>query len=187
MIRGPVVILVDDDVDVLAAIRRSVRDLAIDLRTTSDVHEALAWLEAEDVAVVIADYKMPQMNGVELIAEVRRRSPSTVRVLMTGRHALETAVDGINRGAIFRYMQKPFNAQQMCSMVHDAISHHRELIAGAVVRIRAAKRAELYAELELDHPGIADISRDDDGAYVVPEVCDVEAIGMLGLSLARTW
>ena len=187
MSRRPIVILVDDDADVLAAMSRVVRELAIELRTTSDVDQALRWLDDDDVAVLVADYKMPQMNGIELIAEVRTRSPATVRVLMTGRHALETAVDGINRGEIFRYLQKPFNAQQMRTMVGDAIARHRELVAGAVVRIHAARRAQLYAELEIDHPGIADIARDPDGVYVVPEVCDVEAIGMLGLSLARTW
>ena len=181
----PTVVVVDDDATILACAVRALKTLPILVRPTRCAYEALDWLAIREVAVIVSDYEMPKMNGVELISAARQSQPSTVRILMTGRQALETAVEAINRGEIFRYVQKPFDATKLRAVVSDAVTRHREL-AMLVAEARAAiVRRDRLQELEDEHPGISATLRDDEGDYVVPEVCNAEAVRMLGLDHAR--
>ena len=179
----PTVVIVDDDASVLACAVRTLKTLPVLVRATSCAYEALDWLATKPVAVLLSDYEMPKMNGVELISAARRSQPSTVRILMTGRQALETAVDAINRGEIFRYVQKPFDASKMRAVVSDAIAKHRELALVAGKADQVQRRDRYLQELELDHPGISSAMRDEGGDYVVPDVCNAEAVRMLGLDV----
>ena len=127
---------------------------------------------------------MPRINGAELLSSARRSQPAAVRILMTGMQALETAVDAINRGEIFRYVQKPFDASSMRAIVDEAVARHRELALVAADRDVMLRRAQWYADLEDEHPGITAVDRDASGVYVVPDVCNGEALRMLALESA---
>ncbi|CAN5426838.1 hypothetical protein BH11MYX1_BH11MYX1_34410 [soil metagenome] len=179
----PIVIVVDDNAGVLAAAVKVLKQLDVHVMATTDAYEALDWLTTRDVAVVVSDYEMPRMNGAELLANARRQQPAAVRILMTGMQALETAVDAINRGEIFRYVQKPFDASQMRSIVGDAVSRPRELAMVAADREAVVRREALYRELEEEHPGVTHVSKDGEGVYVVPDVCNAEARRFLGLAM----
>jgi DNA-binding NtrC family response regulator len=181
----PIVIVVDDNAGVLAAAVKVLKQLDINVMATTDAYEALDWLSTRDVAVIVSDYEMPRMNGAELLSNARRQQPAAVRILMTGMQALETAVDAINRGEIFRYVQKPFDASKMRAIVHDAVTRHRELALVAADRDALLRREAFYRELEEEHPGITGVARDHDGVYVVPDVCNTDAVRMLGLDVER--
>jgi DNA-binding NtrC family response regulator len=181
----PIVIVVDDNAGVLAAAVKVLKQLDINVMATTDAYEALDWLSTRDVAVIVSDYEMPRMNGAELLSNARRQQPAAVRILMTGMQALETAVDAINRGEIFRYVQKPFDASKMRAIVHDAVTRHRELALVAADRDALLRREAYYRELEEEHPGITGVARDHDGVYVVPDVCNTDAVRMLGLAVER--
>lgn len=181
----PIVVVVDDNAGVLAAAVKVLKHLDVDVLATTDAYEALDWLSTRDVAVVVSDYEMPRMNGAELLSAARRQQPAAVRILMTGMQALETAVDAINRGEIFRYVQKPFDASQMRAIVDEAVTRHRELALVAADRDAMLRREQFYRELEQEHPGITGVTRDGDGVYVVPDVCNSDAVRILGLDHAR--
>jgi DNA-binding NtrC family response regulator len=182
----PTVIVIDDDATILSCAVRALKTLPITVRATSCAYEALDWLATRDIAVIVSDYEMPKMNGVELMSAARHSQPKAVRILMTGRQALETAVEAINRGEIFRYVQKPFDATQMRAVVSDAVTRHRELALIADEAKQALRRESFYQELEGEHPGISATLRDEDGDYVVPDVCNALAVRMLGLDLSRS-
>ena len=80
----PVVLCVDDDPQILAAIQRTLQSQAYDLITVPHAAGALEWLEALSVNLVIADEHMPKMTGTDLLLEVHRRYPETAKVILTG-------------------------------------------------------------------------------------------------------
>ncbi len=179
-VQRPVVVCVDDDPEMLAALLRTLRKMPIELISTCEPAQALAWVGERDVAVLVSDYEMPRMNGAELAAAARRARPETVRVLMTGRQTLDTAVDGINQGEVFRYVQKPFDPKRMVQVVTEAIDRHKELVSVSSERDRALRRDRIVAELESEYPHMTRVAREPDGTYIVPVTLH-SAVAGLGL------
>jgi DNA-binding NtrC family response regulator len=163
----PLVVCVDDDAEVLAVVVRCAKMEPVEVRSTQDPHQALTWVATEDVAVLISDYEMPQMSGADLLEAARKVRPSTVRVLVTGRKTLDTAVEGINRGEVYRYVSKPFEADRVRAVVREAVAKHLEHVEDGKDRELAQRRAQLLAELENEFPGITRVERDRDGTYVL--------------------
>lgn len=179
----PLVVCVDDDAEVLAVVVRCAKMEAVTVRSTQDPHQALTWVAAEEVAVLISDYEMPEMSGADLLEAVRKVRPATVRVLVTGRKTLDTAIEGINRGEVYRYVSKPFEAERVRAVVREAVAKYHELAEGRQERELAQRRTQLTAELEHEFPGITSVPRDRDGAYVpsdgsrkVPGLDDLRAL-----------
>lgn len=162
----PLVVCVDDDAEVLAVVVRCAKMEPVTVRSTQDPHQALTWVAAEEVAVLISDYEMPEMSGAELLEAARKVRPATVRVLVTGRKTLDTAIDGINRGEVYRYVSKPFESERVRAVVREAVAKYHELAEGSQERELAQRRAQLTLELEQEFPGITNVPRERDGAYV---------------------
>jgi len=79
-----VVVCLDDEPEILSALRREFRYEPFDVLTTVSPDQALQWIETFDVGVVLSDQRMPEMQGTDFLVEVRRRSPLTRRVMLTG-------------------------------------------------------------------------------------------------------
>lgn len=109
----PRILFVDDDANVLAAFQRNLRK-QFTFDTANSGTEALALIkECGPYAVIVADMQMPGMNGVELLARARQDAPDTVRVMLTGNADQQTAMDAVNEGAVFRFLTKPCEPQQL--------------------------------------------------------------------------
>jgi DNA-binding NtrC family response regulator len=159
----PVVVCVDDDESILAAVSRTLRrDGAYEVRATLSARQALEWILAETVAVLVSDYEMPEMTGAQLAGQVRRSRPETVRILLTGKRTLDTAIDGINQGEIFRFLGKPFEDKHLRQAVHEAAQRHGELVALSGDRERRERREALRKELEAEYPGISRVDKVED-------------------------
>jgi two-component system, probable response regulator PhcQ len=158
--RKHLVVCVDDDDAMLAAIARSLRrELTFEVRSSTDPHEVLGWIAREQVAVLVSDYEMPEMTGAQLAGQARRIRPETVRILLTGRRSLETAIDGIHQGEIFRFINKPFEDRALRAAVLEAVQRHEELRALSGDRQRRERREALRAALESEYPGISEVDR----------------------------
>ena len=181
MTARPMIVCVDDDPDVVATVARTLRDF--DTRSTLDPREALAMVLADEIAVLVSDFDMPGMTGAQLAGQVRRLRPETVRILLTGQRSLQTAIDGIHEGEIFRFLAKPFDAAKLRAAVVSAIERHEELIALSGDRQRRERRAALHADLEDEYPGISRADRGPDGVFEVPGDPWSEAaeLGLVGL------
>jgi response regulator RpfG family c-di-GMP phosphodiesterase len=118
------VLLVDDDVNLLESFRRQLRKKA----EVVTAEGAKAGIEAAarqgPFAVVISDYNMPGMNGVDMLRVIRHGSPDTVRVLLTGHADLEIAIQAVNEGNIFRLLTKPCPPETIEKVLDDAFRHH---------------------------------------------------------------
>jgi DNA-binding NtrC family response regulator len=163
----PLIVCVDDDEAMLAAVSRTIRrEAAYEVRATLSVSQVLEWVHDEPIAVLISDYEMPEMTGAQLAGIVKRVRPETVRILLTGRRTLDTAIDGINQGEIFRFLQKPFEDKQLRQAVQEAVQRNAELLEFSGERQRRERREALRSDLELEYPGISNVVRDGE-AYVV--------------------
>ncbi len=132
------VLFVDDEPNVLDGIRRSLRKEFV-LETANGGHEALEKLTTNGpYAVVVSDQRMPQMDGVTLLSEVQKHWPNTVRVMLTGNADLDTAVQAINLGSIYRFLLKPAQTETLVLTVRDAIRQYqlvqaeKELLEGTL-------------------------------------------------------
>lgn len=153
--RPPLVVCVDDDEAMLGTVVRCLKREPIELRSTLSASEALAWISSSEVAVLVSDYDMPEMTGAQLAGHARRVRPETVRILLTGQRSLETAIDGINQGEIFRFLNKPFENDMLRAAVNAGIARNRELLAMSGDRERRQRREALRAGLEAEYPGIS--------------------------------
>ena len=161
-------LLVDDEPRILAALRRTLRGEKYRVLTTSDPVEALEILDREHVDVLVSDIDMPQISGAELIARVRLAHPNVVRILLTGRGSLETAMTAINAGEVFRYLTKPWDEKELRETLAQAVLRLDELRRVAAADRAATRRSQLLAELEREHPGICKVARTN-GVYVLDE------------------
>ena len=101
------ILCVDDDPNVLSAFQRLLRN-QFDVETVLGPVQGLAFVnQTEPFAVVVADMRMPVMDGIQFLAQVKRKSPDSVRIMLTGCADLHSAIDAINQGSIFRFLTKP--------------------------------------------------------------------------------
>jgi DNA-binding NtrC family response regulator len=115
----PTLLLIDDEERILRSLAMLFRG-AYTLHATVDPQDALAVVERERVHVVVSDQRMPLMRGADLLREVRNRSPNTMRILLTGYSELDAVVASVNEGEIFRFVQKPWDAQELRDTVKQA-------------------------------------------------------------------
>ena len=156
------IVCVDDDEQLLAAVGRTLRrEATFEVRTSLSAHEVLGWIAREQVAVLVSDYEMPEMTGAQLAGRAKVIRPETVRILLTGKRTLETAVDGINQGEVFRFLSKPFEDRALRQAVLDGVQRHHELLALSGDRRRRERRDAMRAELEAEYPGISTPRRGD--------------------------
>lgn len=121
----PRLLFVDDEQRVLNSMRIMFRR-EYELYLASHGSEALDIVDREDIDVIVADHRMPQMTGVEVLSRVRTRSPRTVRILLTGYADLDAVEGSINESEVFRFLTKPCPPQQLKETVELAAKLARE-------------------------------------------------------------
>ncbi len=121
------ILFVDDEKNILRSLQRLFFDAGdYEIHTAESGPEALALLEQGlRPAVVVSDQRMPGMSGAELLAEVRRRCPEAVRIILTGYADIDAAIEAINVGAVFRYIAKPWDDAEFRQAIADAVRHWR--------------------------------------------------------------
>lgn len=118
------VLFVDDEPNILRAIQRILRNENMTVLTATSAEEALNLLSHTEVHAVISDQDMPGANGVELLSRVRDHHPAIIRMMLTGFTAMDVAVDAINRGEIFRLITKPWNDEELKTILRQAYDHY---------------------------------------------------------------
>lgn len=123
------ILCVDDDTNILEGYKRHLRK-GFELTTAVGPEQGLQMvMEQGPFAVVVSDLKMPGMNGIEFLAQVRTREPDTVRMLLTGNAELHTAIDAINQGQIFRFLTKPCSPEALADALKAGLAQHHLITA----------------------------------------------------------
>lgn len=120
--RKPKVVLVDDEDMVLTSIRTLLlMEGEHDVESFTNSSLAVRYLEANTVDLVVSDYMMPGMNGIQLLGHARRLQPEAARVLLTGHADKASAIQAINEVALFNYLEKPWDNAQLLLVIQQAV------------------------------------------------------------------
>mgnify|MGYP005854966509 CR=1 FL=1 len=123
------ILCVDDDPNVLQAYQRALRKRFVIEPALGGEEGLQAVTQQGPYAVVVADMRMPDMNGVEFLAQVKRLAPDTVRMMLTGNADQQTALEAVNEGHIFRFLTKPCASETFAKALEAGIEQHRLITA----------------------------------------------------------
>lgn len=146
------ILFVDDQSEIVELIKRHVGG-TYDCIYAASGAEALNLLDARGpFAVIVADYSMPNMDGITLLAEVRKRAPDTVLIMLTAYGDIDVAITALHQGHIFRFLRKPWDRAELEHALADALDHYHLVINERRLRDQlATANASLDAKVkELD-------------------------------------
>ncbi|MES2740278.1 MAG: HD domain-containing phosphohydrolase [Pseudomonadota bacterium] len=115
------ILFVDDEPNILSSLRRLFRPRGYRVLIAEGGAAGLALLETESVDLVISDMRMPEMDGAQFLAQVRQRWPDVIRLLLTGYSDIQSILDAINCGEIYRYITKPWDDNDIVLVVKHAL------------------------------------------------------------------
>lgn len=125
----PRILFVDDDPQILNGFKLNLRK-ACAITTATSGAEALALLPGDSpFSVIVSDMRMPGMTGAVFLAEARKKSPNSVRILLTGQSDIESTVAAVNDGQIFRFLVKPCPVPDLLATLAEADRQHCLLVA----------------------------------------------------------
>jgi len=127
----PTLLLVDDEPNILRALVRVLRNDGYRILTADGARAAFELLASNEVQVVLSDQRMPEICGTDFLSEVKSLYPHTVRMVLSGYTDLATITEAINRGAIYRFLTKPWEDESLRAHIREAFSHQRVLASGA--------------------------------------------------------
>jgi two-component system NtrC family sensor kinase len=118
------ILCVDDEKNVLRALERIFLDEELEIFTASSAEEGLDVLTRHPVPVIVSDYRMPGMNGVDFLKKVCERWPDTIRIVLSGYADTGTIVAAINEGQIYKFIPKPWNDDELKVTILKAVEHY---------------------------------------------------------------
>lgn len=116
-------LLLDDEENILSALKRLFRRDGYEIFTTTDAAAAFDILAQHRVGVIISDQRMPGMSGTEFLRRVKDLYPDTIRIVLSGYTELQSVTDAINEGAIYRFLTKPWEDEQLRTAIREAFQH----------------------------------------------------------------
>jgi len=157
----PTLLLIDDEERILRSLRM-LFFVGYNVRMTTDPHEAISILRDEKVHVIVSDQRMPVMQGSELLRIARETSPATMRILLTGYSDLEASIASVNEGEVFRYLMKPWDADEVKKVVAEAAA-----IAEASFAVQS--HTETAVDMASNKPRVLIMDHDEATAITVHE------------------
>ncbi|MCE5313092.1 MAG: response regulator [Nitrospiraceae bacterium] len=118
------ILCVDDEPSVLNALKRVFMDEDYTFLTAQSGREGIEILKAENPQIIISDYRMPEMNGIDFLRQVREISPETVRIVLSGYADTASIVEAINEGQIYKFIPKPWNDDEIKVTVSNAVERY---------------------------------------------------------------
>ncbi|MFT5542550.1 MAG: response regulator RpfG family c-di-GMP phosphodiesterase [Glaciecola sp.] len=115
------VLCVDDEINILKSLKRLLYKQDYQLLLAESGALALELMQQHDVHLIISDMKMPAMSGAQLLEKVATSYPDTYRIMLTGYSDMESTIDAINKGKIHRYLQKPWDNQEVINAIAEGL------------------------------------------------------------------
>jgi EAL domain-containing protein (putative c-di-GMP-specific phosphodiesterase class I)/CheY-like chemotaxis protein len=119
-VRHRSLLLVDDEVNIVSALKRLLRPDGYQILTASSGEQGLELLAQQPVDVIISDQRMPGLSGADFLRQARKLRPDTIRIMLSGYTELQSVTDAVNEGAIYKFLTKPWNDEQLREHLRDA-------------------------------------------------------------------
>jgi DNA-binding NtrC family response regulator len=148
--QSPSVVIVDDEEMVVTSIRAFLQlETGYRVCGFTDPQEAARYLENGAVDVIVSDYLMPRLNGIQLLARSKELQPEASRVLLTGHADKQSAIQAINQVGLFQYLEKPWDNTQLLLVIQAAIER-TQLLRELRIKI---------SELDMAHSSLKEVQR----------------------------
>jgi CheY-like chemotaxis protein len=158
----PRILVVDDEEAILETMTFTFED-DYEVFTSSDARRALDVLEKNaPFHVVLTDQRMPNMSGVEFLAEVCERHPNTVRMILTGFSDMDAIIQAINDGHVYAYITKPWEPDQLKLLMKQAVEHYNLSVENSRLLLDL-RRVNVYLEAVMDQLDMGALAVDEDG------------------------
>ncbi len=141
------ILYLDDEEHNLIAFKALFRR-EFDVFTTTSPQEAVAYLNSNEVPVILSDQKMPELSGVEFFELTLADFPHAVRILVTGYADIEAVIDAINRGQVYRYVAKPWNENDLRVCILNAIERYELNTRGLTQNVGASSWQKTKEKLQ---------------------------------------
>jgi len=165
------IVLVDDDENILRSLKRALARQKWTVLTFSNPEQALEELAFTEVDLVISDYRMPGMSGVEFLKAFKETHKDTIRLILSGQADLDGLMEAINEVEVYRFITKPWNDSELVMMIRQALEFNRlqqeNRKLADIVRAQSKTLQTQLTELkrlESESPGITHIDWDEDGS-----------------------
>ena len=123
------ILIVDDESDILETFKRTLRK-QFNVDTAIGAQEGLKLVSSNGpYAVIVSDLRMPIIDGIQFLSKVRSIAPDTVRIMLTGNADLQTAIDAVNKGNVFRFLTKPCEPELFITVLKSAIGQYNLVLA----------------------------------------------------------
>jgi EAL domain-containing protein (putative c-di-GMP-specific phosphodiesterase class I)/DNA-binding response OmpR family regulator len=113
-------LLVDDEPNILAALKRLLRSEQYQVYSANDGPQGLEVLAHQQVDVIVSDQRMPGMLGADFLRKARELAPDSIRIMLSGYTELQSVTDAVNEGAIYKFLTKPWDDEQLRQHIRDA-------------------------------------------------------------------
>ena len=177
------ILIIDDEASVLSTLKRLFRNKPYEVFSALSGEEGLSLLEKQPVDLIISDMRMPQMDGAEFLSTVKETYPLTERILLTGYSDMESTIKAINDGGIFGYMSKPWDVDQLLSLVESALDQtHKNKLKNRTLKRFKKQNDALGDDVERKQREMAQSAEFVDHAFQkLKNSCDVTEQMLLNL------
>ena len=141
------ILLVDDEPGILKALQRVFHRENFDIVTAANGQEALRYFQDQEIHLVISDFMMPGMNGAQLLREVKKLSPDTLRIMLTGHANTDAVMGAINEGAVYKFIIKPWNDDDLRVTVALALEQFDLIQRNRVLKAENEKKSKEISAL----------------------------------------
>ncbi|MHB0868785.1 MAG: response regulator [Chloroflexota bacterium] len=165
-VEAPAILLVDDEESILSALKRVLRREGYRILACSSGVDAMSLLEESGsaIGVVVSDFRMPGMNGVEFLSRVRAYHPATIRIILSGYADAEMVQSAINQGEVYRFVSKPWDDEELKATIRASIQQFEATrVARSVLDEVTSLRREMK-RLESTPGGSADRAEPDEAS-----------------------
>ncbi len=157
------ILCVDDDPNILEACQRNFRK-RFSIDTALGGKPALALMESNGpYAVIVADMQMPGMNGVEFLTQAQRKAPDTVRIMLTGNADQKTAVDAVNKGHVYQFLNKPCPPEMFGMALGNGVRQYQLITAerelSKMEKVMLTRVPEVGAKLLANIPRLESVAK----------------------------